>query len=325
MIDRRKITALFGAAALASPIEGGDSSLRAPIASVFLSPLTRTTPQYVAMFDELRRLGFVEGQTLTIDPRGFGLRIEQFSEAAAALANAPVDVIQAGGTPAIRAAQQATATIPILGNTDDMVGEGLARSMARPDGNTTGVSFLGTELNGKRQELLIELIPGARHIAALADPRVVGPNRLRTLQDMARAKGVELVIHTVGTPEEIAPAIEAAKITGAAGLNVLTSPRFNANRPIILGRTAALGLPAMYYWPEMAQEGGLVAYGPSIDRIYGQQLSRMLAALFRGTKPADLPIEQPTTFELVVNLRTAKALGPTIPQSILDRADEVIE
>jgi len=206
-----------------------------------------------------------------------------------------------------------------------MVGEGLVASMAHPGGNTTGVSILATELDGKRQELLIELIPGVRRIAALADSRTAVPKKLQALQDMARARGVELGIRTVGTPEEIAPAIEAAKASGAAGLNVLASPLLFGKQRIILERTAALGLPAMYQWPEMAHAGGLAAYGPSIVEITRQQDARLLAEVLRGTKPADIPVEQPTTFELVVNLKTAKALGLTIAEPFLARADEVIE
>jgi putative tryptophan/tyrosine transport system substrate-binding protein len=172
---------------------------------------------------------------------------------------------------------------------------------------------------------LIERFPDARRIAALADALTAAPSKLRVLEAAARARGVELVIHKVGTPEEIAPAIDAAKASDVAGLNVLASPLLFTNRRIIFERAAALGLPAMYQWPEMAREGGLVGYGPSIVQIYRQQLSRMLAELLRGAKPADIPIEQPTTFELVINLKTTKAIGLTIPESILDRADQVIE
>ena len=171
----------------------------------------------------------------------------------------------------------------------------------------------------------MELIPAARHIAALADSLTAASGKLQALRDMARTRNVELDIRAVGTPEEIAPAIDAAKASGAAGLNVLATALLFNNRRIIFERTAALGLPAIYQWPELAQEGGLVGYGPSIVGIYRQQLSRMLVQLFRGTKPGDLPVEQPTTFELVINLKTAKALGLTIPPSILARADEVIE
>ena len=324
-MDRRKIIALLGGTILASPLEvhGQEPGRTYRIGALYISP--RDAPPYIALYDELSRLGFVEGQNLQVDGPGYGLRPEQFRQHAAELAKAKVDVIVCVGAAAIRAAQQATATIPILGVTDDMVAEGLVRSLANPGGNTTGVSILATELDGKRQELLIELMPGARRIAGLADSLVAGPNKVQALQDTARGRGVEVAIHTVGTPEEIAPAIDAAKASGVAGLNVLASPFFFANRRIIFERAAALGLPAMYQFPEMAQEGGLVAYGPSIVQIYRQQLSRLLVQLLRGTKPADLPVQQPTTFELVVNLKTAKALGLTIPESFLARADDVIE
>jgi putative ABC transport system substrate-binding protein len=155
-----------------------------------------------ALYDELSRLGFVEGQNLQTHGQGYGLRPEQFRQHAAELAKANVDVIVCVGTAAIRAAQQATATTPILGITDDMVGEGFVRSMAHPGGNTTGVGILATELDGKRQELLIELLPGVRRIAAFGDSLERVPNTLQALQalqDAARAKGIELVIQTVGT------------------------------------------------------------------------------------------------------------------------------
>jgi putative ABC transport system substrate-binding protein len=328
-VRRRDLIALLGGTILAWPPGGHGQEAGRTYRIGFLFRAPRDAPDHIALNGGLSRLGFVEGQNLHFDGQGYGLRAEQFAPHVAELVQAKVDVIMCGGTAAIRAAQQATATIPILGLTEDMVDEGLVQSLARPGGNTTGVSILATALDGKRQELLIELIPGIRRIAALADSRTATPKKLQALQDAAHTRGVELVIHTVGTSEEIAPAIDAAKASGVAGLNVLASPLFgalaSANSRLILERTAALGLPAMYQWPEMAQEGGLVAYGPSIVQINREQMSRLLAGLLRGTKPADLPVEQPTTFELVVNLKTAQALGLAIPQSILDRADEVIE
>jgi len=241
------------------------------------------------------------------------------------LVNAQVDVILAGGNLAIRAAQQATTTLPILGVTDDMVGSGLAASMAHPGANTTGVSLLATELDGKRHELLTELIPAARHIAALTDPNTTAPGQLQALQEAARTHGVDLDIRTAATPEEIKPAIDAAKASGAAGLNVLASPVLFVNRRLIFERAAALHLPAIYQWPEMAREGGLAGYGPSIVQLFRDVVSRQLVKLLEGAKPADLPVEQPTRFELVINLNTAKELGLTIPQTVLLLADEVIE
>jgi putative ABC transport system substrate-binding protein len=325
MIDRRHLIALFGGAVLAwpPPLRGQQAGRTYRIGGLYSS--TRGAPQHVALFDELRRLGFIEGQNLTVDPRGFGLSNDQFPQAAVELVNARVDVILAGGNPAIRAAQQATATIPILGLTDDMVGSGLVASMAHPGGNTTGVSLLATELDGKRQELLIELVPDAHHIAALADPNTTAPRQLQALEEAARAHRVELSIQQVAKPEQIVGAIDAAKAGGATALNVLASPLLFAQRRPIFEHAAALRLPAIYQWPEMAREGGLAGYGPSIVQCFREVLSRQLVELLQGAKPADLPIEQPTTFELVINLKTAKALPLEVPPLLLDRADEVIE
>ena len=323
-MDRRQLIALLGGATLAWPLElqGQQPGRTYRLGGLYNNP--RQAPS-VALFEELRRQGFVEGQNLTVDPRGYGLRTNQFPEVAGELVDARVDVILAGGNPAIRAAQQATATIPILGVTDDMVGSGLVGSMAHPGGNTTGISILATELDGKRQELLIELIHGARHIAALADSNTTASWQLQALEDTARAHGVELSIHQIANREEISGAIDAAKAAGASGLNVLASPLLFAQRQLIIERTATLRLPAMYQWPETAEEGGLVGYGPRIVQLFRDVLSRQLIKLLQGAKPADIPVEQPTKFELVINLNTAKALGLTIPEAMLDRADKAVE
>jgi putative tryptophan/tyrosine transport system substrate-binding protein len=325
MMNRRTLIALFGGASLALPLQVRAQQPGRTYRIGGLQSSPREAPQNIALLDELRRLGFIEGQNLIIDPHGFGLRSEQFLQAAVELVNAQVDVILAGGNLAIRAAQQATTTLPILGVTDDMVGSGLAASMAHPGANTTGVSLLATELDGKRQELLTELIPAARHIAALTDPNTTAPGQLQALQEAARTHGVDLDIRTAATPEEIKPAIDAAKASGAAGLNVLASPVLFVNRRLIFERAAALHLPAIYQWPEMAREGGLAGYGPSIVQLFRDVVSRQLVKLLEGAKPADLPVEQPTRFELVINLNTAKELGLTIPQTVLLLADEVIE
>jgi putative tryptophan/tyrosine transport system substrate-binding protein len=274
---------------------------------------------------ELRRLGFVEGQNLTFDPRGFGLRIEQSSEVAAELVKARVDVILVGGDVGIRTVQQATATIPILGVTEDMVGSGLVTSMARPDGNTTGISLLATELDGKRQEILTEIVPGVRRIAALADSNTTASRELQALQDAARASGIELSVHRIAKPEEIIGAMDASLAAGAQRFNVLASPLLFVGRRLILERAAALRLPAIYQWPETAEEGGLAGYGPRMTQLYRDVFARQLVKLLHGIKPADLPVEQPTKFELVINLKTASALGITVPQPVLGLADEVIE
>jgi putative tryptophan/tyrosine transport system substrate-binding protein len=328
MIDRRRLIALLGGAALAWPLE-----LRAQqpgrtyrLGSLTNQPLDPPSPQHAAILEELGRHGFVEGQNLTIDPRGYGLRNEQFPEAAIELAKVPVDVLLAlNGNSAIRAAQQATATIPILGMTDDMLGSGLVSSMAHPGGNTTGLSLLATELDGKRQELLIELIPGVRHVAALADASTTPPRQLQVYKEAAREHGVELSIQQIAKPEEAGGAIDAAKAAGAGALNVLASPLLDSQRQLIIERTAALRLPAMYQWPETAEEGGLAGYGPRFIPLYRDILSRQLIKLLQGVEPADIPVEQPTRFELAINLKTAKALGLTVPPNLLDLADKVIE
>ena len=277
------------------------------------------------MFEELRRSGFIEGQNLTIDWRVYGQRVELVSEFAAELVKARVDVILAGGDFGIRAAQQATGTIPIVGFTDDMLGSRLVNSLAHPGGNTTGVSLLATDLDGKRQEILIEATPGLRRMAAFGDIGTNSPQQLQALQDAAHARGIDLSIHQVAKAEEIAPAIDAAKASNAAALNILASPLLFANRKIIIERAEALRLPAIYQWPEVAEEGGFIGYGPRLVRLYRDLLARQFIKILHGAKPADLPVEQPTNFELVVNLRTAKAIGHEVPAGLVLRADKVIE
>ena len=290
-----------------------------------LAPFTRDAPVNVAFLDELRRSGFIEGQNLTVEFRVYGLRVDLISQYAAELVRARPDVLYVPGRDAIRAVQHATKAIPILGIADDMVGEGLVDSLARPNGNTTGVSILATELDGKRQEILIEAVPGLRRMAALADANTAGA-KLDALREAARARNIELSIYQVAKGEEIAAAIDLAKTSGgAAALNALASPMLWANRELIMGRVAALRLPTMYQWPETAEEGGFAAYGPRLIGLFRDLLPRQLIQLFRATKIADIPVEQPIKFELVINLKTAKAMGVTVPEGLLARADKVIE
>jgi putative tryptophan/tyrosine transport system substrate-binding protein len=278
----------------------------------------RQAPRIVAVFDELKGLGFFEGHNLQIVAGGFGLREDQYTEVAATVARSTPDVIFCTDHYAVRAIQEAIHTVPIVGMYTDL------RSLARPGGNTTGVSLLVPELDGKRQEILMEAVPGARRIAVLADPIISQAHHLQALQNATRARGVEVGVFSAGTPELIAPTMDKAKEWGATALNVLSAPLFSVNRRLVIERAAALGLPAIYEWAEMAEEGGLIAYGPRLTLIY-RQLARLIVKVLRGIKPEDLPVEQPTKFELVVNLKTAKALGLTIPQSLLLRADKVIE
>ena len=290
-----------------------------------VSSAARNTPPFVAMFDELRRRGFILGQNLAVDWRSYGPRIDLIPQFVAELVKSQVDVILVFGDAAIRAAQQATTTIPILAGTEDIVGSGLVSSLARPGGNTTGISILATELDGKRQEILIEAVPGLRRMAVLADSNATGSRQLQALQDAARARGIELSIHQIASAEEITAAIDAAKASGAAALNVLSSPFLYGNRQIVMQRVAALRLPAIYQFPEEADEGGFVAYGPSLVQIFREQVTEQVVKLLHGVKPADIPIEQPTKFELVINLKTANAMGVTVPPALLAPADKVIE
>jgi putative ABC transport system substrate-binding protein len=290
-----------------------------------LLPFTRDVPVNVAFFDEVRRRGFIEGQNLTIDYRAFAPHVDLISQYAAELVKAQPDVIYAGGGAAIRAVQQATKAIPILGITDDMVGEGLVDSLARPNGNTTGISILATELDGKRQEILIEAVPGLRRMAALADSTNSVVAKLDELREAARARNIELSIYRVAKGEEIAAAIDAAKTSGAAALNVLASPMLDVNHQLIMDRAAVLRLPAMFQWPEVGEEGGFSAYGPRFIDVLRDLQTRQLVQLLRGVKLADIPVEQPTKFELVINLKTANKLGVTVPAILVARADKVIE
>jgi putative tryptophan/tyrosine transport system substrate-binding protein len=295
MRRRDFITLIGGAAAWPALARGQEAGRTYRLGCLFASP--RDAPHYVALFDELQRLGFIEGQNLVIDTVGFGLSSERMEVRAADLVKAGVDVILVGGDPAVRAAQRATANIPILAFTDDMLGQGFVRSLAKPGGNTTGVTILASELDGKRQEILIEAVPGVHRIAALADSNVSTPPRLRALEDAARASGVELSVHSVSRREEIGSAVDAAKAIGAQGLNVLASALLFNSRGFIFDRAAALRLPAVYQWPEMAEEGGLIDYGPMIISLFRDTVSRQLAKLLRGAQPADLPVEQPSRFE----------------------------
>ncbi len=322
-MKRRDFIAAFGGMALFMPFRAQAQETRTYRLGV-LNAQGRHASSFVAFFDELRQLGFIEGRNLIVDSRGYAARTEQFAALAVDLVNDKVDAIVCGGPAATRAAQQATQTIPILAILDDIVGAGVVVSLARPGGNTTGISFLATELDGKRQGILLELVPGASRMAALVDANATAVQRVEALRDATRARGVELEAYVVDRPERIITAIDEAGRSGAAALNVLASPMLNARRTDIFDRTTALRLPAIYQWPESAEEGGLIAYGPRLTQIY-RQLARQLSKVFRGAKPGELPVEQPTAFELIINTGVAKAMSFDVPASLVLRADKVIE
>jgi putative ABC transport system substrate-binding protein len=285
----------------------------------------RNIPAFVAIIDELRRFGFVEGQNLTIEWRSYGPHPDLISQYAGELVQARVDVIVSAGEATVHAVQQVTKTIPIVAMVGDMLGSGLVTSLARPDGNITGVSILATEADGKRQDILIEAVPGLRRMAVLTDVNYTKFTKLEALQAAARARNIEFSIHRVARGEEIAAAIDSAQASGATALNILASPLFYAHRHLIMDRAAAAHLPTIYEFPEVAEEGGFAAYGPRLMDLYRDLLPRQIVQLFRGSKVADIPVEQASKFELVINLKTANAMGVTVPPTLLARADKVIE
>jgi putative tryptophan/tyrosine transport system substrate-binding protein len=294
----------------------------------FLIPSPRQAPATLALFDELRRNGFSEGQNLVVIPDGFEADTEHPSKLAAVLVKAAPDAIITGPAAPLRAFQNITHTIPLIGMSEDMVAEGLVASLARPGGNITGISLLSPELDGKRQDILIEAVPGARRIGAMADASAAPPYHLQALEHAARSRGVELSVIGVGGPEEIAAAIDAAKTAGAEALNFLATPLFSLpgtrSNAIVMERIAAVRLPSMFQWPETAEAGALAGYGPRFAEMYRQR-ARMVARILRGANPADTPVEQPARFQLVINLKAAKALGYEVPAGLVLRADEVIE
>jgi len=327
-MKRRTFITLLGGATAAWPLAARAQEAGRTYRLGFLLPTARQAPQVEAFFDELQLNGFVEGKNLVVIPGGFEATDDNLAERAAALINAAPDAIVAGPANPLRALQAITRTVPLVGMSEDMVGEGLVASLARPGGNITGISLLSHELDGKRQDILIEAIPDARRIAAMADSRQTPPYHLQTLQHAARSRGVELAVFGVNGPEEIASAIDAAKAGGAEALNFLATPLFSLpgtrNNAIVMERIAALRLPAMFQWPETAEAGALAGYGPRFTDMYRQR-SRMVAKILRGANPAGMPVEQPDRFQLVINVKAAKALGHEVPAGLVLRADEVIE
>jgi len=226
------------------------------------------------------------------------------------------------GDGAIRAAQAATTTIPIAAIADDMVGSGFAGSLAHPGGNTSGVSILASELDAKRLELLHELAPHVTQVGVLTDPTTISTRP--AIERAGVQLGLRLVFANAQTQDEAVAAIEAMAEAKIGAVNVLASPLLHTAGTAIMAAVARHQLPAIYQWPEQTDEGALMAYGPRLALCY-QLLAAQTVALLKGSKPADLPVQQPTKFELVINLKTAKALGLTVPQSLFARADEVIE
>jgi putative ABC transport system substrate-binding protein len=284
---------------------------------------------FVAAFRQgLSEAGYVEGQSLAIEYRWAESHYDRLPALAADLVGHKVDLIAtSGGDLVALAARDATSTIPIvfIGG-GDPVESGLVASLARPGGNVTGFSSLLVQLVPKRLELLSELVPQARVIAFLVNPNSanVAARITREVQDVARTRGMQLPILKAGTENEIDAAFATLLQLHADGLVVSSEPFFTSRREQLVGLAARHAVPAIYALREFAASGGLISYGPSVTSTF-RQLGIYAGRILKGAKPADLPVQQPTTFELVINLNTAKQLGLTVPPSILARVDEVIE
>ena len=322
-MKRRDFIPLLGGAA-AWPLAVRAQQKAMPVIGFLWSSPGPWTPFVAAFREGLSETGYVEGQNLAVEYLWTEGHEDRAPLLAADLVGRKVDVIVCGGRE-VRAAKSATSTIPIVFVSGDPVGQGLVASLARPGGNLTGVSIFTVEMMPKRLELLSELVPQSNVIALLVNPtNSTTEDVIREVQEAARVKGVRLSILRAGTKDEIDAAFASLVQLHVGGLVVGPDGLFNTSRDQLVALASRHAVPAIYPWREVAAAGGLVTYGPSLNAA-GRQMGIYAGKILKGAKPADLPVQQPTTFELVVNLKTATALGLTVPPSILARADEVIE
>jgi putative ABC transport system substrate-binding protein len=290
-------------------------------------PPAGADPLVAAFRQGLRERGYVEGQNVVIAAR-FSDGVQRLPDLAAELVRINVEVIVTQGTPAAQAARRATATIPIvMATSGDPVAVGLVASLARPGGNVTGNSLLGPDLAGKRLELLREIVPGVSRIAVVSNPTNPAHAlhmRALVLEAAARTLGVELHPLEVRSPDDFERVFQAATSARAGALLVFGDPLFTAHRTRIANLAARSRLPTIYELSGFAEVGGLMNYGADLHEMF-RRAAAYVDKILKGARPADLPIEQPTKFDLVINLKTAKALGLTIPQSVLIRADRIIQ
>jgi len=293
-----------------------------------LVPGSRTgfSPRIDALLQGLRDLGYVEGKTIAIEWRWADNRVEALPRLAAELVGAGVDVIVTGGTPATQALKDATRTIPIVvALFGDPVGAGLVESLARPGGNVTGLTDFTPTLTGKRLEILGQVAPGTPRVAALLNSR--NPNsrlELDATWAAASALAAQLLIFEASDPGTLETAFAAMKKDRLRAHMVFTDPALFSQRELIVDLAARNQMFGIYPLPEYAEAGGLISYGSDSKELF-RRAATYVDKILKGAKPGDLPIERPTQFELVINLKTAKALGVTIPQSLLRRADRLIE
>jgi putative ABC transport system substrate-binding protein len=324
-MKRRKFITLLGGAAAAWPLaaRGQQAESTPRIGLLWPGDAPPASPRMESFRQGLRALGFVDGQNVAIELRYAQRGPQQLPELAAELVRLKVDVILAPGDFAPKVAQQATETIPIVAGGDDILGAGIVASLSRPGGNTTGLTILSPELSAKRLEILRDIIPGLSRVTALWDP-TTGASQVTMTTSAALSLNLKLQVLEVRRREEVAAAVRAARNSQADALNVFSSPILASLHREIIAFAAEYRLPAIYQWKEHIEAGGLVSYGPNLAAIW-RQFGIIVAKVLKGVKPADLPVEQPTKFELALNLGTAKSLELTIPPSILLRADEVIE
>lgn len=324
-MNRREAVALFGGAAASWPL-AAQAQQRNKLPTIGF--LGSATPQgwaswVTAFLEQMHRHGWVEGRTFTIEYRWADGRPERYAELAAELVRLNVDIIVTGGAPAV-AVKQATSVIPIVGAImGDPIGIGLVASLGRPGGNVTGLSFQSTDLAGKRVDLLHQALPDVRRLAVLGN--VASPQialEIHEVDGAAQKLGLEIVRSDIRQPEDIAAAIDALK-GRAEALYVCIDPLTNANRVQINRFALAARLPTMHGTRDYVEAGGLMSYGPNFPDLF-RHAADDVDKILRGAKPSDIPVEQPTEFDFVVNLTTAHALGLTIPASMLSLA-EVIE
>jgi putative tryptophan/tyrosine transport system substrate-binding protein len=320
---RREFITLIGGAATWPLMAAAQQPTRPVfgILLVFSQEAGRTFTEPLQAY--MRALGYAEGRNIAFDVRYADGKVDRLPALAAELVAQRPAVIATFGDATGLAIKAATNTIPVVSMSEDLVRAKLVSDMRNPGANITGVSVMGTELDAKRLEILAELLPARSTILLLADPTTHRESR-PALDATAASIGLTLREAVVGSPDQIERAMREAKDQGAAGVNVLSSALFFALREHIISIAAKLGLPAMYQWPEIAEEGGLIAYGPSLRGAF-RQVTALVDKVLKGAKPSDIPVEQPTRFSLVIILKTASALGLTVPPLTLLRADRAID
>ena len=327
-MKRREFITLVGGAAATWPFASRAQQKAMPVIGVLStgSPSVSSGP-IMAFRQGLSEAGYVEGQNLAIEYRWAEGHYDRLPALAADLVGRKVDLIMASSPPSALAAKSATSTIPIVfRGGGDPVGGGLVASLARPGGNLTGVSFIPNELTAKRLELLSELVPQARVIALLVNPiNSTNTERvIRDVQEAARTKGLQLHVLKASSESEIDTAFASLVQLHAGALVVGADPFLSGQREQLVALASRHEVPAIYAWREFAAAGGLISYGSSLTAAY-RLVGIYAGKILKGAKPADLPVEQPTKFELVINRKAAKALGLEVPPTLLARADEVIE